>query len=265
MHPIAFQFGPFTIYWYGILTAVGFLVAFWTATRRAPAGGLTVDAVSGLAPWLIVGAIAGARALYVITFWRQEFAGQPWVEIFKIRSGLVYYGGLAGASLATILYARVNRVPLWKLADVIAPGIPLGHAFGRIGCLMTGCCHGRACEWPWAVHFPREHATGGAGVHPTQLYESALNFALFAALAWFFPRRKFSGHVFAVYLLAYAVLRGIVESFRGDYAAEQYRLGVLTPAQLVSIGIFCAGATLWLWLRRHEPGAPAQPAQNPVA
>jgi phosphatidylglycerol:prolipoprotein diacylglycerol transferase len=212
-----------------------------------------------LAPWLIGGAIIGARALYVISYWREDFAGQPIWEIFKIRSGLVFYGGLIGSSLGTIIFTRRNKLPLWKIADILSPSIALGHAFGRIGCLMTGCCHGRACAWPWAIHFPKEHATGGTGVHPTQLYESGLNFLLFLGLSWFYGRKKFDGQVFALYLIAYAVLRGLVEIFRGDYPPDSYYLGVFTPAQLVSAVTLIAGCTL-LWVlnpskKRTQPGA----------
>jgi len=243
VHSIAFQFGAFTIYWYGILTALGFISAFWVASRRAPGAGISSEAIAGLAPWIIGGAILGARTLYVISYWREDFAGQPIWEIFKIRSGLVFYGGLIGASLGTISYVKRHQLPLWNLADVLAPSIALGHAFGRIGCLMTGCCYGRACSLPWAIHFPKDHATAGIGVHPTQLYEATLNFLLFLALSWFLPRRKFNGHVFAVYLVSYAVLRGIVEMFRGDYPS--YYFGIITPAQLVSLGILVTGGILY--------------------
>lgn len=188
----------------------------------------------------------GARVLYVITFWKEEFAGQPWINVFKLRSGLVFYGGLIGASLGTIFYSRLARVPLWKLADVIAPSIPLGHAFGRIGCLMTGCCYGKACTLPWAIRFPAEHWTHGTPVHPTQIYEAVLNLALYAGLEWRFRTRRFDGQVFVTYLVCYAVLRGFVETFRGDYAS--YFLGVLTPAQVVSVAILLTGILLGWFL-----------------
>ena len=257
MHSIAFEIGGITIYWYGILTAIGFLAAFWTAARRAPRSGISPEAVSDMAPWLIGGAVVGARALYVFTFWKEEFANKPISEIFMLRrSGLVYYGGLAGASLATILYARIKKFQLWKIADIIAPSIALGHAIGRIGCLMTGCCYGRRCDLPWAIHFPPEHWTNGTGVHPTQLYESLLNFGLFFSLDWLFRRKKFDGQVFAAYLMAYAVLRTFVEMFRGDYSVH-YVGGVFTPAQLVSGAILVLGLVLFWKLRdlKSEPGS----------
>lgn len=254
---MAFQIGSFTIYWYGIFAALGFMLAFWTASRRAPREGIPSERIADLAPWLIGGAIVGARALFVISYWKEEFAGKPISEIFMLRrSGLVYYGGLIGACLATILYARVRRLKLWKLADIIAPSIALGHAIGRVGCLMTGCCYGRATSWPWGIRFPADHATHGTAVHPTQIYESILNFLLFAALAWLFRRKKFDGQIFGLYLVGYALLRMLVEMFRGDYPVY-YLGGLVTPAQLVSVAILAAG-TILLWrLSAQGRSAPA--------
>ena len=245
MQKIVFHLGNFTIYWYGVLVALGLLAGLWTAGRRAPLSGIHSETVIDLGPWLILGTIVGARALFVISYWREDFAGQPLWQIFNIRGGgLVFYGGLVGASLACILYVRFKKLPLWKIADVLAPSIALGHSIGRIGCLMNGCCYGRACDLPWAIHFPNDHSTHGAGVHPTQIYEAVLNLGLYAALAWLYRRKKFDGQIFALYLLFYAVLRAFVELFRGDYTVY-YLNGNVTPAQMLSIPIFAAGVLLW--------------------
>lgn len=253
MHSVAFQFGEFTVYWYGVLAAAGFLVAFWSSCRRAPREGFSPEVIMDLAPWLIGGAIVGARLFFVITRWREDFASRPFWEIFALRrSGLVWYGGLIGASLATIVYARVRRAPLWKLADVIAPGIALGHVFGRIGCLMTGCCYGRPTELPWAIRFPTEHWTAGVPVHPTQIYEALLNALLYAGLMLLYRRKRFDGQIFGSYLVGYALLRGFVEIFRGDYP-QHYLGGYFTPAQLLSAGILTAGAILLWCLSRAKP------------
>jgi phosphatidylglycerol:prolipoprotein diacylglycerol transferase len=259
VHSVAFEIFGFSVYWYGILTAVGFLVAFGTASRRAPREGFSSEAVMNLTPWIIGGAIVGARLLYVITFWNKEFAGKPITEIFNMRTGLVYYGGLIGSSLATIIYCRREKLPLWKMADVIAPSIALGHAFGRFGCLMTGCCYGCPTDLPWAIHFPKEHWTKGIGVHPTQIYEAALNFCLYLSLVWLYRRKKFDGQVFAAYLICYSVLRSFVEIFRGDYE-KHYLYGIATPGQTVSIFIMAAGLALWWKLGSHRRTAPPSPA-----
>ena len=249
MHPIAFQLGSFSVHSYGVLMALAFLAGLWTASRRARRDGITPDKILDIGPWLIVGAIAGARLFYVATYWdtlmdRPLFPQAPWTEIFMVqRGGLVYYGGLIGAALACILFARIKQLPLWKLADILAPSIALGYVFGRIGCLLNGCCYGRVCNLPWAIHFPPGHETYPNGVHPTEVYDSLLNLLLYAALAWLYRRKKFDGQVFAVYLLCYALTRSFVEMFRGDYTSAHLHDG-LTPAHLISIGIFAAGLAL---------------------
>lgn len=254
MHPIAFKVGTLTIHWYGVMVALAFLAGVWTASRRALRAGIGGDKIADLAPWLIVGAIVGARLLYVVTYWREQFAGGPVLEIFMIHhGGLVFYGGLIGAALACVLYCRFKTLPLWTVADILAPSIALGNVFGRIGCLLNGCCFGRACELPWAIRYPATHESAGLAVHPTPLYDALLNLALYAGLAWLFRRRQFNGQVFAAFLLGYALTRSTAEVFRGDYP-EAHRYAGLTPAHLVSVGIFLAGLVLFWWLRR-QPAA----------
>jgi phosphatidylglycerol:prolipoprotein diacylglycerol transferase len=257
VHKVAFQLGSLTIYWYGVLVAVGFLFGLWTAGRRALRDGLFPEQVIDLGPWLVVGAILGARALYVVSYWKEDFANQPISEIFMIRhGGMVYFGGLVGAAVAGFAYVRWKKLPFWRLADVLAPSIALGHVFGRFGCLMNGCCYGYPTKLPWAIYFPKDHVMAGIGVHPTEIYEALLNLALYAALAWLFPRKKFEGQIFALYLVSYAVLRAVVEIFRGDYATYYFG-GHVTPAQLVCAGVFVAGLFLLWWLPRqkHLPAA----------
>ena len=94
MHKIAFQLGNFTIYWYGVLVALGFLAGLWTASRRALRAGIPGETIVDLGPWLILGTLVGARGLYVISYWREDFAGKPLWQMFNIRNGgLVFYGG----------------------------------------------------------------------------------------------------------------------------------------------------------------------------
>ncbi len=251
MHPIAFQVGSFTIHWYGVMIALAFLAGLWTATRRARRENISGEKIADVVLWLMIGSIIGARFVYVTTYWKDEFADQPLSEIFMIQhGGLVYYGGLIGAILATYIYLRWKKMPLWKTADVLAPSIALGNVFGRVGCLLNGCCYGRACSLPWAIHFPSDHVTHGAPVHPTEIYDALDNFVLYLFLAWLFRHKKFDGQVFATYLIGYAVTRTIMECFRGDYPPDHIHYG-LTPGELVSIPIFIAGLALAAVLSRR--------------
>ena len=251
MERVAFQIGSITIHWYGLLVALGFWLGLWNASRRGLRAGFHPECVWDAGVWIVLGTVVGARALYVMTFWRANFAGQPLKEIFMIQhGGLVFYGGLIGASLATVGYLLAKHIPLWKFGDALAPSIALGYAVGRLGCLMNGCCYGRPTNLPWAIHFPADHETQGVGVHPTQVYDSLLSLGLFGLLAWWFPRRKFDGQIFALYLVGYAVLRSVVELFRGDYPS--YWGGWATQAHLISAGILAVGlGLLWLLPRRQ--------------
>lgn len=270
MHPIALKLGTWPIHWYGVLVACGFLAGLWTASRRGLLNGLKPDQVGDAGPWMIIGTIIGARGLYVASYWKEKFAGEPWREIFMVQhGGLVFYGGLIGASLAIVLYCHFRKVPLWKLADVFAPSIALGYVFGRLGCLMNGCCYGRETSLMWGVTYPPGSevcaSVGTCGpVHPTQIYDSLLNLVLYLFLAWRYRRKKFDGQIFAAYLMCYAFTRSLVEYFRGDYTPGHIYGGFFTPAQLVSVGILAAGAALAVFLRKvNGPTSPKSQIPNP--
>ena len=134
------------------------MFGLWTATLRARREKISGETIADVTLWIMVGTILGARTVYVATYWQDEFAGQPLTEIFAIwHGGLVFYGGLIGAIIAGAIYLRWKKLPLWKIADVLAPSIALGSVFGRIGCLLNGCCYGRACNLPWAISFPADN------------------------------------------------------------------------------------------------------------
>lgn len=245
MNNVAFELGNFTITWYGILVATGFLAGYFTAFYRAPKAGVSSDNVSDVFTWIIVGGIVGARILYVTTYWGETFEGKPFLNVFKIwEGGLVFFGGLVGGTLATILYCRTKKIPVYRIGDVLAPSLSLGHGFGRIGCLMAGCCYGKVCSLPWAIEFPNGHATHPDAVHPVQIYEALLNFTLFGILIFIFRKRKFDGQVLGIYCIGYAIIRFAVEFFRGDYPS--YAAGVFTQAHIISVFLIVLG--IWIFI-----------------
>lgn len=249
---VALSFGSLRITWYGIAVVCGFVFGLWTASRRAVRDRISPEAVADLGLWLMIGGIAGARLWYVIAYWRDEFASRPlWEALAIFHGGLVFYGGLVGASLATILYARKRNLSLWKLSDALAPSIALGHFFGRIGCFVNGCCYGSHCTLPWAVSYkdvPSDNP--GVTLHPVQLYEAGLNLVLYAFLARQYRRKRFDGEIFALYLGCYGAVRFGVEFFRGDYSVR-YLGGWATPGQIGSLIALVAAVILWI-NRRHS-------------
>ena len=265
MDPIAFKIGGFAIYWYGILVAGGFLAGLWTASRRCVLDKIDGKIISDLGVWVIIAGMLGARAMHVLTYWDDQYAGRPLWQVLDFRGGgLVFYGGFIGAVLAVILYTRIHgKQPLWKIADAIAPSIPLGHALGRLGCLMYGCCFGAVCDLPWGIQFPADSpafgvlgqepvdASHSVHVHPAQIYSALLNLALYGGLVWLYRCKRFDGQVFAVYLAGYSVNRFVVEFFRGDYQAEQLWFGWMKPGQQLSLFLLPIGIALIVYLRRR--------------
>ncbi len=244
--------GPWRIGWYALMLCLGFLAGNWTARRRAPLAGVPVAWFTDIFVIIFVAALVGSRLWHVLESWDEKFRAAPWWEIFAFsKGGLTYYGGFFGAVAAMFFYARWRRVSFWKLADVITPSIALGYAITRIGCLMNGCCWGCPTSVPWAITFPATHPTHAVPVHPTQLYNSAANLALYAGLEWIFRRRRFEGQVLGCYLAAYGAVRFVTESFRGDNA--QIIGGVLTLSQATSIALLVGGVLFLSWRKHNSP------------
>jgi phosphatidylglycerol:prolipoprotein diacylglycerol transferase len=253
--PILFQIGGFSLHTFGLFVGMGFIAGIWIAARCGRRSGIAADAIQDLViPWILLGGLVGARIAYVVSYWDRSFAGRPFAEVFQIwNGGLVFYGGLAGAVLVALWRIHVRKLPLWPMADCLAPGIALGHVFGRLGCFFNGCCFGRPTPLPWAVHFPKGTIPDDPWVHPSQLYEAGLNLILCGALVLLHRRRRFDGQVFATYLIGYAIVRTITEWFRGDYGFLSNPLaGAFTPGTSASVVTFIAGIALtWVLSRRR--------------
>lgn len=240
MHPVLFTFGPITLHTYGLCVALGALLAVWLAGRRVRSEGLSRDAFLDLALWVIVASIVGARVLYVLVEWR-HFAVRP-LDAFKLwDGGLVFYGGFALGALVSPWVARTKGLPLGRVADLTAPYVALGHAFGRVGCFFAGCCYGL----PSAEHGCVFPALGDAVPRlPTQLYEAAFLVALFAFLLWLTPRRRFTGQVFWTYLAVYAAGRFLLEILRGDEVRGWVLWPWLHTSQAIAVLVFVASGVV---------------------
>lgn len=254
--PVLFYLGTFPVRTFGVLVALGFVFGMWTAARRAARVSINPEKILDLGPWLLGAGLLGARAMYVLNYWEKDFSGRPWIETFQIwNGGLVFYGGLLLAILVGIWRVKTMGLPVWTVADCIAPSIALGHVFGRFGCFFNGCCFGQPTRQPWGVQFPSSSGLPGDGpVHPTQLYEAALNLILCGVLSRAFNHRRFDGQIFAGYLLGYAVIRSFTEYFRGDYShVSAPTAGVFTPGQWISVPILLCGVVLYFYLRSARP------------
>jgi phosphatidylglycerol:prolipoprotein diacylglycerol transferase len=239
VHPVLLEIGPVTIYSYGVLLAAAYLAGLWMAARRSRRAGIDPSKVLDLGIWVIIAALVGAKALLFIVD-HEQFTSS-WAQfVTLLRSGGVFYGGLIAAVVVCIHQLRRHRLPLWRCADLFAPGIALGYAIGRTGCLLAGCCYGAPSEVAWAITFTDPIANLNVGtplnvpLHPTQIYEAAAGLVLLAALVALERRgAAFPGRTFWLFVLFYAASRFVIEFFRGDDRGMP--VGGLSTSQLISI------------------------------
>jgi phosphatidylglycerol:prolipoprotein diacylglycerol transferase len=262
--PVAFHLGALAVRWYGIMVATGFLAGYLLIQRRAERYGVPRETAADLVFAALLGGIVGARLFYVIEFWDDEFRGH-FLNIFRIyRGGLVFYGGFLGAVGLILFWGRRKNWPFRSLGDLAAPALPLGHALGRVGCFLNGCCFGRPWGGAAAVTYPGvtadgylngplyvqrlkgivdAHAITCEPVFPIQLVASAANAALCVLLLFLERRRCCEGRRFPLYIMLYAGTRMIVEFGRGDYTTST---AGLTPAQVLCLVLFPLGVAWFL-------------------
>jgi phosphatidylglycerol---prolipoprotein diacylglyceryl transferase len=254
MYPEVFHIS--FLHTYGVLVALAFLTALWLAGRLAQPAKLNPDAVTNLGIYCALAAIGGAKVMmFLIDI---PFYVQHPEEIFSLstlQAGGVFYGGLIAALGVAFWYMRKTRLPALPTADIFAPGIALGHGIGRLGCFSAGCCWGRETHAAWAVTFTNPEANRLVGVplgiplHPTQLYEAAAEFAIFAILLRQVRRPHAHGAVIGLYLMLYSTARFLVEFLRFHEQANPFG-GPLNTSQWISLALFALGA--WWWSRARS-------------
>jgi phosphatidylglycerol:prolipoprotein diacylglycerol transferase len=266
---------------YGVMLLVAAAAGTWLSVRRGRAVGIDADTILALGMEIFLWGLVGARLFYVLEYHEQFFPPgrslpAALAQVLNIaQGGLVVFGSLPTAAVAAWLFARRRGLDILQLADVIAPGLLVGLALGRLGCFLNGCCYGGPCDLPWAVRFPPDSppwldqaargllpapvsgqpAPWSLPVHPAQLY-AALDAALLAALAIAFtPVARRRGAVFALVLTLHPISRMLLEAIRID---EPPALGtVLSISQLVSLVLLALAAALWWWIARQP--LPARP------
>jgi phosphatidylglycerol---prolipoprotein diacylglyceryl transferase len=245
MYPVLFNLnlgplGTFTVGTYGLFYALGFLLALRLAVSLARREGIDSARIVDLGIVALLAGFIGAKlTLYILD--ARYYLAHPMEILKNLRSAGVFYGGFALAAAAGYVYVRRFRLPLGKVADLCAPPLALGQAIGRVGCLMAGCCYGRSCALPWAVTFSDPAAfqlTGvplGVPLHPTQVYHALADLLVVGITLRLWKHRRFDGQVFWVYVLLYAILRFVVEIFRGDEARGVFFGGTVSTAQIMAV------------------------------
>lgn len=253
MYPLLIKIGPIPVHTYGLMIAIGFLMAIYVIRRLAAASKLDVERTIDLTFWLLLVGFVGSRLLFILTR-INYFISDP-AAVFKLwEGGLVFFGGPLAAVPYAVWYFRKHRLPLWKTLDVLVPGLVIAHGFGRVGCLAAGCCYGKPTGSSFGIRFYSdlvEKNLHGIPLYPTQLYEATALFILFGSLIFLQKRKSFDGQVTLTYFMAYPIIRSIIEIFRGDLIRGFVIEGVLSTSQFISLLVFAvAGVALIFRLKQ---------------
>ncbi|MGB0689803.1 MAG: prolipoprotein diacylglyceryl transferase [Candidatus Puniceispirillum sp.] len=249
----AIQFGNFGIRWYALAYIAGLLIGFYLLKREArkPVSVMPSVALDSLMNYVLIGIIAGGRLGYVLFYNAGYFLSHP-LDIFKIwQGGMSFHGGLIGVSLAMILLARRQNIPVLAISDRVSMVLPIGLFFGRIANFINGELWGRVTDVPWAMVFPH---SDGAPRHPSQLYEAGLE-GLVLGFVMLFGYRKgwlaYHGRLTAIMLLGYGASRYVIEFAREPDAQLGVLFGVITMGQILCLPMVAGGLYLIMRERRR--------------
>lgn len=256
--PVLIAIGPFAIRWYSLSYIVGILLGWWYARKlvsnqnlwgaRAPISEPDLD---DFLLWATIGTVLGGRLGYVFFYSFETFLAEP-SSIFRVwEGGMSFHGGFLGVTLAMILFARKNKIPVWSLFDVVAAVVPIGIGLGRLANFINGELWGRASDVAWAVEFP---SGGFIARHPSQLYEASLEglvlLVIVAIAIYRYGVLRKPRLATGIFVGGYGIARTIVEFFREPDAHIGYLVGDwLTMGMVLSIPMIVVGLALILSAR----------------
>ena len=279
--PIAFHLGPLQVHWYGIMYLLGFATAWWLGRRRIRAGrlpGVDDQGFGDLLFYGMLGVVLGGRIGYVLFYAFGDFLANP-LMLFKVwEGGMSFHGGLLGVAAAVFWWARKRRLHVFDVIDFVAPLVPPGLGFGRLGNYIGGELWGKYTQAGWGVIFPRaestlagmppaqlqaQYASGALDAlarHPSQLYQAALEGLVMFCVLWWYSRKPRPRYAVAgLFALMYGCFRFLVEFVRVPDAqlgeAGYLAFGWLTMGQVLSTPLILVGL-YWLWLSRRSPTLP---------
>lgn len=251
--PVALHiWGPVQVQWYGLMYLLGFVTGLYLGLRRArrdPWRGFTPDQVSDLLFYIVVGIILGGRVGYVLFYHLDLFLADPLYLIRIWEGGMSFHGGFLGVALAVTLFARKYQKPIFAVGDFVAPLVPPGIFFGRLGNFINGELWGRPTDVPWGMVFPQVDSLTR---HPSQLYQMAgEGLGLFLLLWWFSMKPRPRMAVVGLFMAGYGVFRTAAEFFRQPDAHLGFQaLGFLTRGMILSIPMILIGAALLAYAYR---------------
>jgi len=262
MIPIVLRLGPFAIYSYGLMMGLGIIAAGVACTSEFKRRGYKGEWASTLVVWSAISGVVGSRIYDIIDNW-PHYAANPLDMIFS-SAGFVWYGGLMGGAIASYFVARYYRIPWLVLTDMAVPGLAIGHAIGRIGCLLSGDGDwGTVSNLPWAMAYPNaivgwngqtvlkldshNHLVSafypGVRVHPAPVYETILYTGVFLVLWSLRKKPHVDGQIVYLYLILAGACRFLVEFVRVNPRV----LWGLSEAQLIALVMIAIGVTAYAW------------------
>ena len=254
--PVIFSIGFLKIRWYGLMYVIGFLFAWWLARRRCARSDSPINAeqVDDLIFYSMLGVIIGGRVGYALVYGWSQLTSDP-LYLFRItEGGMSFHGGLAGVMIAMWLYGRRLGRSIWTMTDFVAPLVPLGLGFGRIGNFINGELWGKPTDVPWGF------LVNGQVLHPSQLYEALLEgFVLFAILWLYTSKPRPYMATSGMFLMLYGIFRFFIEFYRVPDAHPGYLAwGWVTMGQVLSLPMIIAGVVLLIMAYRPATAAEAK-------
>lgn len=240
MFPILFNLGPITLHTYGLLVALGFLAAYYLARIELPKNGLPAELMDRITLPLMLSALFGARVVYFV------LSGENMSSFFRLwEGGLVFYGGFIGAFTYVLIFCRIKKISILKLADALVAPLLLGQAIGRLGCFAAGCCYGKPTSSFLGVPFTSLDSLAPRLIplHPTQLYSSLGDFLLLGGIFLIRKHLQTEGFKTAYYLVGYGAGRFLIEFLRDDFRGPL--AGGFSPGQWISLGAIIIGVILF--------------------
>lgn len=231
MRLILFQIGDFKLYSYGLMIAIGILVASYIFIRGSKEKGYDEDKLFNLIIVAVISGILGGKLLFIIVEFKNIIENPSMLLDFG--NGFVIYGAIILGVVGIYLYSRKNKWNIYELLDSAAPGVAIAQGFGRIGCFLAGCCYGSETTLPIGVVFPEESlAPSGVMLHPTQIYSSIFDFLLGFFLLWYTKKSKAEGRVVSIYVIVYSIGRFFIEFLRND---PRGNVMMLSTSQFIAI------------------------------
>jgi len=255
--PVALEIGFLKIRWYGLMYLLAFTAFWWLGTRRARRTDYPIqpDQVGDFLFYGAMGVILGGRIGYVLFYGMEHLLKDP-LSLFRVwEGGMSYHGGMLGVFVGIALYARKLGTGFFNLSDFVAPLVPLGLFFGRIGNFINGELWGRPTDVPWGMVFPHvDHLPR----HPSSLYQAVLEGLTLFAILWIYSSRpRPAAAVSGLFLMGYGVFRFLVEFVRQPDAQLGFvALNWMSMGQLLSLPMIIAGIIIMIWAYRRN-SAPA--------